>query len=109
MLKSLEDQGRGLSSSFNSISHSIVDYVLRESIGLDDMGLKVATRSKKGKAGGNPAAKGKNRKNIQKLRYVFNQEIQSKPCFLDYFKPNDAEVEARLLGLSEMASSSSTF
>ncbi|KAF8201578.1 HORMA domain-containing protein [Pholiota molesta] len=96
--------------SFTSLQYSAeFDYVLRESIGLDDMGLKIATRSKKGKAGGNLTAKGKNRKNIQKLRYVFNQEIQSKPCFLNYFKPNDAEVEARLLGLSEMASSFFTF
>ncbi|KAF9475066.1 DNA-binding protein [Pholiota conissans] len=85
MLKLLEDQ----------------DYVLRESIGLDDMGLKVATRTKKGKAGAITTAKSKNRKNVQKLRYVFNQKIQSSDSYLDYFKPNEAEMETRLLGLHE--------
>ncbi len=72
------------------------------------MGASVATRSKKGKTVKNAAHKSKARKNVQKPRYVFNQGIQSKSCYLDYFKPNDREVETRLLGLSEMARHSFT-
>ncbi|KAF8969871.1 HORMA domain-containing protein [Flammula alnicola] len=79
------------------------DYVLQESVAIDDMGLTVATRSKKGKNGKSTANKTRSRKNVQKLRYVFNQEIQTKPHYLDYFMPDDQEVENRLLGLSEMA------
>lgn len=97
MLKALEDQGTVRVTLGSTNLCDPVDYVLQETITLDDMGVSVATRSKKGKA-----HKSKARKNVQKPRYVFNQGIQFKSCYMDYFDPNNRTVETRLLGLSEM-------
>jgi len=67
------------------------------------MGLLVTTRSKKNKTKGKEASKyPKTRKNIQKMRYVFNYQIERKTQFLENFEPNDQAVETRLIGLSEM-------
>ncbi|KAF8163511.1 hypothetical protein B0H34DRAFT_695693 [Crassisporium funariophilum] len=56
----------------------------------------------KGKGKGKPMTA--RRANLRKTRYVFNQEIKSRPQYLDYFRPNDQEVENRLLALSDMDS-----
>ena len=81
-----------------------IEFVLQESKALDDMGLLVTTHSKKTRIKGKEAIKHpKARKNMQKIRYVFNHEIETKPQYLENFRPNDQVVEARLLGLSEMA------
>ena len=37
----------------------------------------------------------------QKMRYDFNRSIKSSFKYLDYFKPDDQEVEDRLLALSD--------
>jgi hypothetical protein len=42
----------------------------------------------------------KPRRMNQKMRYVFNRPIKSSLKYLDYFKPDDQEVEDRLLALS---------
>lgn len=39
----------------------------------------------------------------QKMRYVFNGSIKSSLKYLNYFKPDDQEVEDRLLALSDTA------
>ncbi|KAF9526943.1 HORMA domain-containing protein [Crepidotus variabilis] len=57
-------------------------------------------QQKTGKGKGKTKARPK--RNIQKLRYVFNFSIQSKPQYMDYFKPDDRSVENRLLGISMM-------
>ncbi|KDR73549.1 hypothetical protein GALMADRAFT_617548 [Galerina marginata CBS 339.88] len=84
----------------------VEEFVLRESTVLDDMGLTITSHSKKGK---NNKSKGagkhaKTRKNIQRPRYVFNEAILVKNEYLDYFKPDDQDVENLKLGISEMVS-----
>ncbi|KIM48812.1 hypothetical protein M413DRAFT_86715 [Hebeloma cylindrosporum] len=79
------------------------EFVLQESVALDDMGLLVTTRTKKNKTKGKEASKHpKTRKNMQKVQYVFNYEIEEKPQYLENFMPNDQAVETRLIGLAEM-------
>lgn len=45
----------------------------------------------------------KPRRMNQRMRYVFNCSIKSSLKYLDYFKPDDQEVEDRLLALSDTA------
>lgn len=108
MLKRLVDEGKKFKLIFISVDiHCGIEFVLQESVALDDMGLLVTTRSKKNKTKGKEASNlkyPKTRKNMQKIRYVFNYEIERKPQYLENFKPNDQAVEIRLIGLSEMAS-----
>ena len=110
MLKRLEAEG-GLDTLqiyFTLMVLLASAFVLEESTVLDDMGLSMTIHQKKGK---NVKGKGttnkstKPRKNMQKSRYVFNKEVLSKAQYLDNFKPDDQDVESRLLGISEMASS----
>lgn len=61
------------------------------------MGIKHATRSKKGKG---KEMKSKSRKNIQKIRYAFNMDILRKREYLDYFEPDDANLLMKLMGIS---------
>jgi hypothetical protein len=105
MLKRLEDEGKIVESIFvSAVIYREIEFVLQETKALDDMGVLFTTRSKKTKTKGKETTKHpKARKNMQKTRYVFNHEIETKPQYLENFKPNDQVVEARLLGLSEMA------
>jgi len=105
MLKRLEDEGKIIKLILISAAiYRKIEFVLQESKALDDMGLLVTTRSKKTKTKGKEVNKyPKTRKNMQKIRYVFNHEIETKSQYLENFQPNDQVVEARLLGLSEMA------
>jgi hypothetical protein len=106
MLKRLVDEGKNFKLIFISVYiHRGIEFILQESVALDDMGLLVTTRSKKNKTKGKETSKyPKTRKNMQKIQYVFNYEIERKPQYLENFKPNDQAVEIRLIGLSEMAS-----
>lgn len=58
-------------------------------------------RSPKGKGGKGKGKHGRNRKNVQKPKYVFNHLAKSMPQYSDYFNP-DPKVESRMLGLSEL-------
>ncbi|KAF8912012.1 HORMA domain-containing protein [Gymnopilus junonius] len=89
MLKKLESEG----------------FILQESTALDDLGFSITSHSKKGKNNkgkGTTNKQARPRKNMQKPRYIFNKEILSKPQYLDAFKPDDQEIESRLLGVLEM-------
>jgi len=74
-----------------------LDFLLQETIALDDMGVKHATRSKKGKG---KEVKSKMRKNVQNRRYVFNKNIMGKREYLDYFEPDDPNLVMRIMGIS---------
>lgn len=104
MLKRLVDEGEYFKLTFISADiHRGIEFVLQESVALDDMGLLVTTRSKKNKTKGKEASKHpKTRRNMQKMRYAFNYEAEKKPQYLENFQPNDQAVEIRLIGLSEM-------
>ncbi|KAF9564361.1 DNA-binding protein [Agrocybe pediades] len=79
------------------------EFILIESTSLDDMGFTVTSHSKKGRNKGKGTTKNaKQRKNMQKTRYIFNREMVSKTQYLDYFKPHDEEVEKRMLGVQEI-------
>jgi hypothetical protein len=62
--------------------------------------LKPVKPKDKGK-GKSKAAR--SRRMNQKMRYVFNGSVKSSVKYLDYFKPDDQEVEDRLLALSDTA------
>jgi len=68
----------------------------------------VTNHSKKGKNKdkGKGTNKTKQRKNMQKTRYVFNRDILSKDVYLNYFRPADEETEKRMLGVLEMVCNS---
>lgn len=70
---------------------------------MDDTGLAITSHSKKGNNKAKTAAKHpRTRKNIQKTRYVFNQDAVSKPQYLNCFRPEDQDIERQFLGVSQM-------
>lgn len=83
--------------SFYSDNLSCLEFILKETTTLDDIG-----NSKLNKNKGKASKAGRPRRNLQKSRYVFNFSVQSKPQYMDYFKPDDRVVENRLLGISDM-------
>ena len=92
-------------TSFHYHKFCLSEFILQDSSSLDDKGL-ATTRSKMVK----PKDKGKGKQKTanprrmnQKMRYVFNHSIKSSLKYLDYFKPDDQEVEDRLLALSDTA------
>lgn len=87
-------------------THVPLDFLLQETIALDDMGVKHATRSKKGKG---KEIKSKARKNVQKILYVFNKNILRKREYLDYFEPDDMDLAMRLMGITTEVLSTTTY
>ena len=64
----------------------------------DDLGiLETASRVSKSKA----KQKGKQRKTLQKAKYIFNSLSKHTQAYKDYFNPDPA-VENRVLGLSDL-------
>ncbi|CAA7271513.1 unnamed protein product [Cyclocybe aegerita] len=76
------------------------DFISKESTTLDDMGLTVTTRGKTTKGKGKVKQP---RKNMQKSRFVFNHSLETKAQYLDYFKPDDQDIEKHLLGVADLA------
>ena len=78
---------------------------MQESTVLDNLDL-ASTRAKSMKPKGKGKRKNKTAKARtmnQKIRYVFNRSVRSSLQYLDYFKPDDREVEDRLVTLSDIA------
>ncbi|KAJ7264961.1 HORMA domain-containing protein [Mycena haematopus] len=71
-------------------------FILEQSTEIDDLGF-AETRSHKAKTKGK---RPKQRKNVQKAKYIFNRASLSTPEYSDYFNP-DHSVEMRLLGLAQ--------
>ncbi|KAJ3513750.1 hypothetical protein NLJ89_g2778 [Agrocybe chaxingu] len=75
------------------------DFISKESTTLDDMGLTVTARGKTTRGKGKAKQP---RKNMQKSRFVFNHSLETTAQYLDYFKPNDQDIEKRLLGVADL-------
>ncbi|KAJ6502009.1 HORMA domain-containing protein [Mycena sanguinolenta] len=71
-------------------------FILEQSTEIDDLGF-AQTRSRTTKTKGKRT---KQRKNVQKAKYIFNRASLSTPEYADYFNP-DHSVETRLLGLPQ--------
>jgi hypothetical protein len=78
-------------------------FVEAEIMHTDDLGLletRTKTSRRKSKTKGKQM---KQRKQIQKTRYVFNHALKTSPEYLEYFNPS-REVESRILGFSQLVS-----
>ncbi|KAF8623560.1 hypothetical protein AX15_006330 [Amanita polypyramis BW_CC] len=74
---------------------------------VDDFGLTEA-QTKNTRNRTKPKKKVTKRKAVQKPTFVFNRTSKVSQAYLDYFNP-DPEVESRLMGLSELKTSSATY
>jgi len=87
-----------LSSKFTDV---LSGFILTEIRTTDDLGiLETGSRSMKGKS----KARGKQRKTLQRPKYVFNWSSKRKSAYKDYFNP-DYAVESQMLGLSDLVGS----
>jgi hypothetical protein len=84
----------------------LIDYFLGfiavETIVTDEHGL-LSTRTRPIKNRGKAKGKAKTRKELQKAKYYFVKSSKTTTAYLDYFNP-DADVEKRMMGLSEAVS-----
>jgi hypothetical protein len=70
---------------------------VEQSTELDDLGFaQVRSKAAKGKS----KTKSKQRKNVQKAKFIFNRASIATTEYSDYFNP-DHSVESRLLGLPQ--------
>ncbi|KAG5638989.1 hypothetical protein H0H81_008210 [Sphagnurus paluster] len=72
-------------------------FIVGQSTALDDLGFPtVHDKTKKSKA-----QQPKNRKNVQRTKFMFNRAVLQTTQYQDYFDP-DPQVEARIIGISEL-------
>ncbi|KAJ7811429.1 HORMA domain-containing protein [Mycena olivaceomarginata] len=72
-------------------------FIVEQSTELDDLGFaQVRSKAAKGKS----KTKSKQRKNVQKAKFIFNRASIATTEYSDYFNP-DHSVESRLLGLPQ--------
>ena len=109
LFKRLETEGhRDIRFRHVVLTRSSLGYIVEQFVTLDELGFP-ETRSRSLKDGRKTKGKQtKTRRNVQKSKFKFNGQAVLTAAYMDYFQP-DPKVESRILGLSELVDSKSSW